>query len=98
MNGPTASQQLLMRAPRFNPSEIKKALGEPEGFNVTLMITRSVGTMACAYSFALISLADAIKAGRPASCLLSIIMVGQTVQPAASDARAEKGFADAFTR
>jgi hypothetical protein len=44
---------------------------EVEGFNakVALVITRSVGTMACAYLFgliALISLPDAIKAGRPA--------------------------------
>ena len=64
--------------------------------------------MACAYLFAiiaLISLPDAIKAGRAALIswiaqtflqlvLLSIIMVGQTVQAAASDARANKEFAD----
>jgi hypothetical protein len=92
------------------PSEIKKAIGEVEGFNAkfAVLITRGVGTMACAYLFAiiaLISLPDAIKAGRPALIswiaqtflqlvLLSIIMVGQTVQAAASDARAAKEFAD----
>ena len=72
---------------------------------------RGIGTMACAYVFALlalISLPDAIKAGRPAIIswiaqtflqlvLLSIIMVGQTVQSAASDARAEKEFVDTET-
>ena len=69
---------------------------------------RGVGTMACAYVFALIaliSLPDAIRAGRPfiiswiaqtflQLVLLSIIMVGQSVQAAASDARAAKEFAD----
>jgi hypothetical protein len=92
------------------PQEIRKAVSEVEGFNakLALVITRAVGTMACAYVFALIaliSLPDAIKAGRPAIIswiaqtflqlvLLSIIMVGQSVQSAASDARAEREFAD----
>jgi hypothetical protein len=92
------------------PSEIAKAVKDVEGFNAKLavLITRGVGTMACAYVFALIaliSLPDALKAGRPAIIswiaqtflqlvLLSIIMVGQSVQAAASDARAEKEFAD----
>jgi hypothetical protein len=111
--GPTKSHQLMARAARFDPSEIKKALSEVEGFNAkfALLITRSVGTMACAYLFAiiaLISLPDAIKAGRPAIIswiaqtflqlvLLSIIMVGQSVQSKASDARAEKEFTDTET-
>jgi hypothetical protein len=111
--GPTKSHQLVARAARFDPSEIKKALSEVEGFNAkfALLITRSVGTMACAYLFAiiaLISLPDAIKAGRPAIIswiaqtflqlvLLSIIMVGQSVQSKASDARAEKEFTDTET-
>jgi hypothetical protein len=113
MNGPARTHQLLERVVRFNLRETKQALGEVEGFNakVALLITRSVGTMACAYLFAaiaLISLPDAIKAGRPAIIswiaqtflqlvLLSIIMVGQAVQSAASDARAEKQFADTET-
>jgi hypothetical protein len=103
----------VARAARFDPSEIKRALAEVEGFNakLALLITRSVGTMACAYLFAviaLISLPDALKAGRPAIIswiaqtflqlvLLSIIMVGQSVQSKASDARAEKEFADTET-
>jgi hypothetical protein len=92
------------------PSDIKRAISEVDGFNAKLamLITRSVGTMACAYVFAaiaLISLPDAIKAGRPAIIswiaqtflqlvLLSIIMVGQSVQSAAADARAAKEFSD----
>jgi hypothetical protein len=113
MDKPATSHQLVARAARFDPREIRRALGEVEGFNakVALLITRSVGTMACAYLFAilaLISLPDAIKAGRPAIIswiaqtflqlvLLSIIMVGQAVQSAASDARAQKEFTDTET-
>jgi uncharacterized membrane protein len=98
---------------RFSPAEIRKAVGEAEGFNakLALVITRSVGTMLCAYLFAiiaLISLPDAIKAGRPAIIswiaqtflqlvLLSIIMVGQRVQSVASDERAAKEFTDTET-
>jgi hypothetical protein len=98
---------------RFDPKEIKKAVGEVEGFNakVALVITR-VGTMACAYVFAviaLISLPAAITSGQVIVIvawiaqtflqlvLLSIIMVGQSVQSAASDARAAKEFADTET-
>jgi hypothetical protein len=113
MDTPTRSRAFVAHAARFDPNEIKKALHEVEGFNakVALLITRSVGTMACAYLFAaiaLISLPDAIKAGRPAIIswiaqtflqlvLLSIIMVGQAVQSAASDARAAKEFTDTET-
>ena len=68
-------------------------------------ITKSVGTMGCAYIFtviALISLPAAISSGNVITIvgwvaqtflqlvLLSIIMVGQSVQSAASDARTEK--------
>jgi hypothetical protein len=107
---PPHTRQYLPRVVMPKPSEIKKAISEVEGFNAkfAVLITRGVGTMACAYLFAiiaLISLPDAIKAGRPALIswiaqtflqlvLLSIIMVGQTVQAAASDARANKEFAD----
>ncbi len=107
---PPHTRQYLPRVvtPKFH--DIKAAIGEVEGFNAkfAVLITRGVGTMACAYVFgllALISLPDAIKAGRPAIIswiaqtflqlvLLSIIMVGQSVQAAASDARANKAFAD----
>jgi hypothetical protein len=113
MTPPVKVGQELPRVVRFDLKEIKRAVGEVEGFNakVALVITRSVGTMACAYLFALIaliSLPDAIKAGRPAIIswiaqtflqlvLLSIIMVGQSVQSVASDARAVKEFADTET-
>jgi uncharacterized membrane protein len=94
----------------FRPRRIRQAVGEVEGFNAKLavVITSGVGTMACAYVFAavaLVSLPDAIHSGRAALIqwiaqtflqlvLLSIIMVGQRVQNAASDARAEKSFED----
>jgi len=113
MNAPVKTRDRLAHVVRFDPREMRRAVGEVEGFNakVALIITRSVGTMACAYVFALIaliSLPDAIRAGRPAIIswiaqtflqlvLLSIIMVGQSVQSAASDARAEKEFTDTET-
>jgi hypothetical protein len=114
---------------RFDPRGIRNAVREVEGFNakVALVITRSVGTMACAYVFALIALvslpailiqANVLKAKdvptfftKPGLILivawiaqtflqlvlLSIIMVGQSVQSAASDVRAAKEFADTET-
>jgi hypothetical protein len=114
----------LARAARFDPRAIMKAVGEVEGFNakVALVITRSVGTMACAYLFALIALvslpailiqANVLKASDVPSfftkpglilivawiaqtflqlVLLSIILVGQSVQSLTSDARAAKEF------
>ena len=97
-----------------------------EGFNAKLavLLTRGVGSMACAYLFGLLAFvslpAILIEAGvishgavpafltRPGLILivawiaqtflqlvlLSVIMVGQSVQSAASDARAEKEYAD----
>ncbi len=71
---------------------------------VALKITKAVGSMWCAYAFALlalISLPAAIKSGDPIIIvawiaqtflqlvLLPIIIVGQNVQAAASDARAQ---------
>jgi hypothetical protein len=95
---------------KLNPAAIRKAVGEVEGFNAKLavVITSGVGTMACAYAFAalaLVSLPDAINNGKAALIswiaqtflqlvLLSIIMVGQRVQSAASDARAAEEFQD----
>jgi hypothetical protein len=76
---------------------------------VALFITKVVGSMWCAYVFALfdlISLPEAIRSG-PATLvswvaqtflqlvLLSVIMVGQNVQAAAADQRAEATFHDA---
>jgi hypothetical protein len=104
----------LQRVVRFSPRAIRDATREVEGFNakVAVVITRSVGTMACAYLFgiiALISLPSAIQSGQVIVIvswvaqtflqlvLLSIIMVGQSVQSAASDARAAKEFTDTET-
>jgi hypothetical protein len=115
MDSPTRShQQQLARVVRFDPKAIRDAVREVEGINakIALVITRSVGTMACAYLFgaiALISLPAAIGTGEVIVIvawiaqtflqlvLLSIIMVGQSVQSAASDARAAKEFADTET-
>jgi hypothetical protein len=114
MDAPIKAREQLPRVVRFNPREIRRAVGDVEGFNakVALVITRSVGTMACAYVFAaiaLISLPAAISSGQVIVIvawiaqtflqlvLLSIIMVGQSVQSAASDARAAKEFADTET-
>jgi ABC-type nickel/cobalt efflux system permease component RcnA len=84
---------------------------EFEGFNgwLAVRITNTVGTMWCAYAFAvlaLISLPEAIKSGTAALVawiaqtflqlvLLSIIMVGQKVAAAASDKQAFQTFKDA---
>lgn len=56
MKGFARSHELLTRAARFNASEIREGLREVEGLNakLALLITRSVGTMACAYLFAAI--------------------------------------------
>jgi hypothetical protein len=114
MNGPVRTRDRLQHVARFDPREIKDAVREIEGFNakVALVITRSVGTMACAYLFgfiALLSLPAAISSGQVIIIvawiaqtflqlvLLSIIMVGQRVQSAASDARAAKEFVDTET-
>jgi hypothetical protein len=114
MAAPVNVHEQLPQIVRFDPKGIKKALAEVEGFNakVALVITRSVGTMACAYVFAviaLISLPAAITSGQVIVIvawvaqtflqlvLLSIIMVGQSVQSAASDARAAKEFVDTET-
>ncbi len=129
MDAPVKVRQQLPRVVRFDPREIRQAVREVEGFNakVALVITRSVGTMACAYVFSLIALvslpAILIQAGvltasevptfftKPGLILivawvaqtflqlvlLSIILVGQSVQSAASDVRAVKEFTDTET-
>jgi hypothetical protein len=76
---------------------------------VALLVTAVVGSMWCAYAFALfdlLSLPEAIRGGVATIVswvaqtflqlvLLSIIMVGQNVQAAAADKRAEATFHDA---
>jgi hypothetical protein len=103
-------------AERLADRPVKVADSLPRGtainrFNtrVALVITRAVGSMWCAYAFALfdlISLPNAIRNG-PATIvswvaqtflqlvLLSVIMVGQNVQAAAADKRSEATFHDA---
>ena len=82
-----------------------------EGINgkIALVLTRAVGTMWCAYAFAvlaLIVLPDAIKGGMLTLIqwvsqtfiqlvMLSVIMVGQNVLGKASDKRAELTYQDA---
>ncbi len=89
-----------------------KAADQQVGFNgrFALLITTIVGTMWCAYAFAmlaLIALPSAIKSGDPLQLvqwvsqtfiqlvLLSIIMVGQNIMGKASDKRAEMTYKDA---
>ncbi|QEM67594.1 hypothetical protein FO488_05125 [Geobacter sp. FeAm09] len=95
------------RAPK--PREVKE--GAVARFNALLgeKITRGVGTMWCAYAFALIaliSLPEAVHTGTSALIswiaqtflqlvLLSIIMVGQKVEGAAADTRADDTYKDA---
>lgn len=91
---------------------VAKVTDEHVGFNGTVAskITKGVGTMWCAYIFALIaliSLPAAIASGSVIVIvawvaqtffqlvLLSVIMVGQDVQAKASDKRAEQTYLDA---
>ena len=106
-----ARAEHLARAVHPSPRMIKEAMSEVDGFNAkfAVLITRLVGTMWCAYLFAviaLIGLGPALKPGGEGIIawiaqtflqlvLLSVIMVGQNVQSIASDARAERTFKDA---
>jgi len=125
-NQPVRARNHVGDVVRFNPRQIKRAVGEVEGFNAkfAVIITSGVGTMTCAYLFALLALvslpailieANVLKKSdvpvfftKPGLILivswvaqtflqlvlLSIILVGQRVQSAASDARALKEFED----
>jgi hypothetical protein len=111
--GPVKTEHHLARALHPTPRVLKEAMGEAEGFNAkfAVLITRLVGTMWCAYLFgviALIGLGPALKPGGEGIIawiaqtflqlvLLSVIMVGQTVQSLAADARATNTFKDAET-
>ena len=89
-----------------------KSADEHVGFNgrVAILVTTVVGTMWCAYAFAvlaLIALPSAIKSGDPLQLvqwisqtfiqlvLLSVIIVGQNISARASDKRAEMTYKDA---
>ena len=92
------------------PARIKAAMGEVDGVNakIAVLITRVVGSMWCAYAFAIIALLGLSPALKPGGegliawiaqtflqlVLLSVIMVGQAVQSAASDARSEQTYED----
>jgi hypothetical protein len=108
--GPVKSLHHLGRALHPSPRALKQALGEVDGINakVAVLITRLVGTMWCAYLFALIALIGLGPALKPGGegiiawiaqtflqlVLLSVIMVGQNVQSLASDARAADTYKD----
>jgi hypothetical protein len=89
-----------------------KTADEHVGFNgrVAILVTGVVGTMWCAYAFAvlaLVALPSAIKSGDPLALiqwisqtfiqlvLLSVIIVGQNISSRASDKRAEMTYKDA---
>jgi len=108
---------------------LSQEIRDVKGFNakVAVLLTRGVGTMACAYLFTVIALtslpAILVEAGaltrsevptfltKPGLILivswiaqtfiqlvlLSVIMVGQSVQSAAADARSENTFKDTET-
>jgi hypothetical protein len=58
MSKPVKAHHHLARAVRFNPAEVRKAMGDVEGFNAkfAVFITKGVGSMGCAYLFSLIAL------------------------------------------
>jgi hypothetical protein len=107
---PTSHYAHYSRVASFDPRQMKRAVSEVEGFNAKLavIITSGVGTMACAYAFAALALISApakFSEGTKGAIewiaqtflqlvLLSIILVGQRVQSAASDSRAAKEFHD----
>jgi hypothetical protein len=108
---PVKTEHHLAKALHPTPGVLREAMGEAEGFNakVAVLITRLVGTMWCAYLFGLIALLGLGPALKPGGegivswiaqtflqlVLLSVIMVGQTVQSLAADARANNTFKDA---
>ncbi len=111
--GPVKTEHHLAKALHPTPRVLRQAMDEAEGFNAkfAVLITRLVGTMWCAYLFgviALLGLSPALKPGGEGIIawiaqtflqlvLLSVIMVGQTVQSLAADARATNTFKDAET-
>jgi hypothetical protein len=108
---PVKTQHHLAKALHPTPAVLKEAIGQVDGFNAkfAVLITRLVGTMWCAYVFAVIAfigLGPALKPGGEGIVswiaqtflqlvLLSVIMVGQNVQSLAADARSANTFKDA---
>jgi hypothetical protein len=106
---PHIERRKARRAPRVEDQLPRDSAVNRFNTFLALKITAAVGTMWCAYVFAaiaLISLPEAIQGGRATTItwiaqtflqlvLLSIIIVGQNVQSAAADARAEATYEDA---
>jgi hypothetical protein len=108
---PVKTEHHLAKALHPSPAVLKQAMGEVDGFNAkfAVLITRLVGTMWCAYLFAVIALLGLGPALKPGGeglvawiaqtflqlVLLSVIMVGQNVQSLAADARSANTFKDA---
>jgi hypothetical protein len=100
----------FIEAAHPTPARIRAAMSEVDGVNakIAVLITRLVGSMWCAYVFAIIALLGLRPALKPGGegliawiaqtflqlVLLSVIMVGQAVQSAASDARSEQTYED----
>ena len=108
--GPIKVRHHLAAAIHPTPAKIRSEMKDVDGFNakIAVLITKLVGSMWCAYVFAIIAfigLSPALKPGGEGLIawiaqtflqlvLLSVIMVGQAVQSAASDARSEQTFQD----
>ena len=109
---PRTTERAADGPPTVRKSVRKRAVSPVTRFNskAALGITRSVGTMWCAYVFAalaLVSLPAALMSGSPIIIvgwiaqtflqlvLLPVIIVGQNIQAAASDDRAAATYKDA---
>jgi hypothetical protein len=109
-NGPIKAYHHVAAAIHPTPARIRREMKEVDGVNakIAVLITKLVGSMWCAYLFAIIALLGLRPALQPGGegliawiaqtflqlVLLSVIMVGQAVQSAASDARSEQTFED----
>lgn len=110
-DGPIKALHHLATAIHPTPAKIRREMQEVDGVNakIAVLITKLVGSMWCAYVFAVIALLGLGPALNPGGegliawiaqtflqlVLLSVIMVGQAVQSAASDARSEQTYRDA---
>jgi hypothetical protein len=106
---PHIERRKVKRAPRVEDQLPRDSAVNRFNTFLALKITAGVGTMWCAYAFAalaLISLPTAIRGGIAPTItwiaqtflqlvLLSIIIVGQNVQSAAADERAQATYEDA---
>ncbi|AEJ41949.1 hypothetical protein TPY_3797 [Sulfobacillus acidophilus TPY] len=109
-NKPYRTVDHLHKAIHPSLADLMTAIREVNGINakIAVFVTKLVGTMWCAYCFALIALIGLPAALRPGGegiiawiaqtflqlVLLSVIIVGQNVQSLAADARAENTLKD----